>query len=155
MRDPMSWSIPVFRVFGIQVKVHIFFSVITIGLFLRELTLLQYDNVWWLDMFLLTVVVLFGPVLLHEFGHCFGARYVGGDAREVLIWPLGGLAFTEIPHRWRALFVTVAAGPAVNVLICAVCVGVIAASGFVPNLSPTTVPISAEMTHYSDGRVYT
>ena len=37
-RDPMSWSIPVFRLFGIQVKVHIFFIVIAIGLFLSTLT---------------------------------------------------------------------------------------------------------------------
>src|SRR5215470_13052933 len=136
MRDPMSWSIPAFRVFGIQVRVHIFFFVITIGLFLRALTLLQYDNVWWLDIFLLTVVVVFGSVLLHEFGHCFGARYVGGDAREILIWPLGGLAFTEIPHRWRPLFTTVAAGPAVNVLICLVCTIVITASGYITTINP-------------------
>lgn len=155
MRDPMSWAIPFFRAFGIQVKVHIFFFVITIGLFLRELTLLQYDNVWWLDKFLLTVVVLFGSVLLHEFGHCFGARYVGGDAREILIWPLGGLAFTEIPHRWKPLFITVAAGPAVNVLICFVCAGAIFAGGFWPSLNPTNVPLSAEATNYRDGRVYT
>lgn len=155
MRDPMSWSIPVFRLFGIQVKVHIFFIVFAIGLFLRQLTLLQYQNVWWLDMFLLSFVVLFASVLLHEFGHCFGARYVGGDAREILIWPLGGLAYTEVPHRPGALFVTVAAGPAVNVLICLVCVTAIVASGFVPSLNPLADPHRAELTNYRDGRVYT
>ena len=36
MRDPMSWSIPVFRAFGIQVKVHLLFFIITLGLFLRQ-----------------------------------------------------------------------------------------------------------------------
>ncbi len=155
MRDPMSWSIPVFRAFGIQVRVHIFFFVITIGLFLRQLSLTQYDNVWWLDKLLLTVVVLFVSVLLHEFGHCFGARYVGGDAREILIWPLGGLAYTEIPHRWRALFITVAAGPAVNVLICLVCAVAMIAAGFVPSLNPTADPHATQMSNYRDGRTYT
>ncbi|QJW92764.1 site-2 protease family protein [Frigoriglobus tundricola] len=155
MRDPMSWSIPVFRAFGIQVKVHIFFFVITIGLFLRQLTLLQYQNVWWLDIFLLTVVVLFVSVLLHEFGHCFGARHVGGEASEILIWPLGGLAFTDIPHRWRALFVTVAAGPAVNLLICLVCAIGISAAGFVPSLNPLADPYKTEVTRFKDGRVFT
>ncbi|MBM3983354.1 MAG: hypothetical protein FJ304_24395 [Planctomycetes bacterium] len=155
MRDPMSWSIPVFRAFGILVRVHVFFFVITIGLFLRQLSLPQYDGVWWLDMFLLTVVVLFGSVLLHEFGHCFGARYVGGDAREILIWPLGGLAYTEIPHRWRALFTTVAAGPAVNVLICAVCAAGLMSKGFYPSLNPLADPHRAEMTNFRDGRTYT
>lgn len=154
MRDPMSWSIPVFRAFGIQVRVHIFFFIITLGLFFRQLMLTQYDNVWWVDKFLLTVVVLFVSVLLHEFGHCFGARYVDGDAREILIWPLGGLAYTEIPHRWRALFITVAAGPAVNVLICLVCATSLFAAGFYPSLNPFADPHRTEMNN-RDGRTYT
>jgi Zn-dependent protease len=148
MRDPMSWSIPAFRAFGIQVRIHIFFFIITIGLFLRQITLPQYQDVWWLDIFLLTVVVLFGSVLLHEFGHCFGARYVGGEARDILIWPLGGLAFTDIPHRWRPLFTTVAAGPAVNVVIFLACAAVITASGYAPNLNPFADPYRNELTNY-------
>jgi len=155
MRDPMSWSIPVFRAFGIQVRVHIFFFVITLGLFLRQITLPQYQDVWWLDIFLLTVVVLFGCVLLHEFGHCFGARHVGGEAREILIWPLGGLAMTDIPHRWKALFLTVAAGPAVNVLICVACIAVISASKFIPNFNPFADPYYTQMRKFGDDRIYT
>ena len=154
MRDPMSWSIPVFRAFGIQVRVHIFFLVIALGLFLRQLTLAQYDNVWWLDKLLLSVVVLFVSVLLHEFGHCFGARYVGGDAREILMWPLGGLAYTEIPHRWRALFITVAAGPAVNLVICVACAAAMLSAGFAPSLTFAD-PFRSEMTNFRDGRTYT
>jgi Zn-dependent protease len=152
MRDPMSWSIPAFRAFGVQVRIHIFFFIIAIGLFLRQITLPQYDNVWWLDIFLLTVVVLFVSVLLHEFGHCFGARYVGGEARDILIWPLGGLAFTDVPHRWRALFTTVAAGPAVNLLICLFCAAVIAVSGYLPNLNPFADPYRNEITSYRHHR---
>jgi Zn-dependent protease len=146
MRDPMSWAIPVFRLFGIQVRVHVFFFVVTLGLFLRQITLPQYAHVWWLDVFLLTVVVLFGSVLLHEFGHCWGARRVGGDAREVLIWPLGGLAFTEIPHNPRALFVTVAAGPAVNVIICIGCGAAILGGGFYPSVNPALDPYGFNLT---------
>jgi Zn-dependent protease len=155
MRDPMSWSIPVFRLFGIQVKVHIFFIVIAIGLFLRQMTLAQYDNVWWLDKFLLTFLVLFGSVLLHEFGHCFGARYVGGEAREVLIWPLGGLAYVSVPHRWKADFITTAAGPAVNVVICIICTVWLSAYGFLPSLNPAADPHRTEVTNFRDGRTYT
>src|SRR3954471_22856502 len=65
-------------------------------------------------------VVLFGIVLLHEFGHCFASRMVGGDPREILIYPLGGLAFADAPRRPWATFVTVAGGPLVNVAICLV-----------------------------------
>jgi Zn-dependent protease len=153
-RDPMSWSVPVFRAFGIPVKVHIFFIIIVIGLFFRQLTLTQYQNVWWLDILLMTVVVLFGSVLLHEFGHCFGARYVGGEAREILIWPLGGLAYVETPHRPMALFITVAAGPAVNVLICIVCTIALVTQGFTPSLNPVADPHYTEMKNFHDQRTY-
>jgi Zn-dependent protease len=62
--------------------------------------------------------MLFGIVLVHEFGHCFGARSVGGRADHILMWPLGGLAFASAPMRAWPQFVTVAAGPAVNVAFC-------------------------------------
>ena len=154
MRDPMSWAIPVFRAFGIQVKVHLFFFVVTIGLFLRQVA--AKDNpIWWVDVFLFTIPLLFGIILLHEFGHCFAARKVDGDAREILIWPLGGLAFVETPHHWRAHFVVSAGGPAVNVLICLVAAAPLFAAGFVPNLNPLANPFVSEMHNYRNGRDYT
>lgn len=155
MRDPMSWAVPLFRAFGIPVKLHIFFIIITLGLFLRTVTE-KGNPIWWGDVFLFTIVLLFGTVLLHEFGHCFGARYVGGEAKEILIWPLGGLAMNEIPHTPRALFITTAAGPGVNVLICTVCAVALAAGGnFFPNLNPLSDPYLSEMHNFRDGRNYT
>jgi Zn-dependent protease len=154
MRDVMSWSIPVFRVFGIQVKVHIFYFLVTIGLFLR-VVLDKNNSIWWGDVFLFTIVLLFAIILLHEFGHCFGARYVGGEAKEVLIWPLGGLAFNEIPHGPRPLFITVAAGPAVNLAIC-ILVGIMLATGnFFPNMNPFSNPYISPIHNFQDGRDYT
>lgn len=38
-------------------------------------------------------LVLFLTVLLHELGHCLGAKLVGGKVQRILLWPLGGLAF--------------------------------------------------------------
>ncbi|HEV3119905.1 MAG TPA: site-2 protease family protein, partial [Gemmataceae bacterium] len=64
------------------------------------------------------IALLFLSVLLHELGHCFGARFVDGDAHEILMWPLGGLAYVEVPHTARANFIMVAAGPLVNLLLC-------------------------------------
>ena len=63
------------------------------------------------------MLILFVSVLLHEFGHCFAARATGGDAHEVLLWPLGGLASVELPDRPRSHLLTAAAGPAVNVVL--------------------------------------
>jgi hypothetical protein len=43
---------------------------------------------------------------------------VGGEADEILMHPLGGLALTRPPQRPLPMFLTVAGGPAVNVVIC-------------------------------------
>ena len=65
-----------------------------------------------------SMAMLFFIVLLHEFGHCFASRWVGGDPEEIMLTPLGGLAYANAPHRPGATAITVAGGPAVNVLIC-------------------------------------
>jgi Zn-dependent protease len=154
MRDPMSWSVPVFRAFGIQVKVHLLFFIFTIGMFLRQVG--AKDNpVWWVDVLFFTIILLFAIVLLHEFGHCFGARHVGGDAKEVLLWPLGGLAYVDVPHNPKANFITTAAGPGVNVVICVACALGLVAGGFLPNANPLANPYVSEVKNYRDRRVHT
>src|SRR4051812_39957362 len=110
MRDPFNWSIPLFRAFGIQVKLHILYIVVTLGLLGRAYYL---DPQHIGEFALIWVVMLFVIVLLHEFGHCFAARYVDGDADEILMWPLGGLAYCNVPHAPRANMICVIGGPAV------------------------------------------
>src|SRR5262249_33705138 len=91
----------------------------------------------WVDILILEIC-LFISVLLHEFGHCFGARAVNGDAREILMWPLGGLARCEVPHTPRANFITTLAGPAVNlVLALAALLALYFAGSYQPNWDPT------------------
>src|ERR671938_109394 len=105
MRDPLTWSFPVGRLFGINIRVHLFFPIVAVGLILREAFLKDALPSLWAVAALL-MGLLFVSVLLHEFGHCFGARAVDGDANEVLLWPLGGLAYTEVPQTPRATLIT-------------------------------------------------
>jgi Zn-dependent protease len=109
-------SVPLFTAFGIRVRMHASMVVlIAISLLIGALsrgTYLANTVTFW--------CLLFGIVLLHEFGHCFAARWVGGEANDILLWPLGGLAFAEAPRRPWPQFVTVAGGPAVNLIICGV-----------------------------------
>jgi Zn-dependent protease len=132
MRDPMSWSIPLFRAFGIQVKLHILYIVITLGMLLRVYAV---DKSHLAEFALIWVVILFVIVLLHEFGHCFAARRMDGDAEEILMWPLGGLAYCSVPHTPRANLITAVGGPAVNVLICLVAAGALFAASYLPPIN--------------------
>jgi len=121
LSDPMRWSLPLGRLFGINIRVHILFPVVAVAMILRAA--LQKDGKdWgppgvWQDV-LMIVLLLFVSVLLHEFGHCFAGRWMDGDAQDILIWPLGGLAYVEVPHTPRANFVTAAGGPLVNIALC-------------------------------------
>lgn len=152
MRDPMTWSIPLFRAFGIQVRLHVLYIVITLGMLLRTLAmpggrnhLAEYALIW--------VVILFAIVLLHEFGHCFAARRVEGDAEEILMWPLGGLAYCTVPHNARANLVTVLGGPFVNVLICVITGSALMAASYVPpfNVFSTRQVYQPELHNWKTG----
>lgn len=90
------------------------------------------------------VLVLFGSVLAHELGHCWGARRVGGEAREIVLWPLGGLAHLQTPHTPSAQLVSTAAGPLVNVAIALLALPPFLALGggwSLDTLSPTGGPV--------------
>jgi len=66
---------------------------------------------------------LFALVLLHEFGHSLACRQVGGTAREIILWPLGGVAYVSPPPRPGAYLWSIAAGPLVNVALLPVFFG--------------------------------
>jgi stage IV sporulation protein FB len=116
----LSGSVPFITAFGIRVRIHVSL------LFLVALTLLlNWTQGYNLPNKVVSLSALFVVILLHEFGHCFAARSVGGDARDILMWPLGGLAYAETPHRPWPTFVMVAGGPLVNVIICIACAAVV------------------------------
>ena len=119
--NPLMWlltgSLPLFTAFGIRVRAHaslvVYVALILIAGFGYPGFTLQ-DRVT-------AASIVFLIVLLHEFGHCFAARWVGGEAHDILMHPLGGLAFPDPPRKWKAVFITVVGGPAVNVIICVLC----------------------------------
>jgi len=60
---------------------------------------------------------LFAIVLLHEFGHSLACQQVGGKADQIILWPLGGVAYVAPPPRPGATLWSIAAGPLVNVVL--------------------------------------
>src|SRR6266498_3261956 len=119
--NPFWWiltgSVPLFTVFGIRVRMHASLLLLIVLVLLFGIGGFGSS----ISLRVQSVSMLFMVILLHEFGHCFAARSVGGDADEILMTPLGGLAMAMAPRRPWATFVTVAGGPAVNVIICLVC----------------------------------
>jgi stage IV sporulation protein FB len=112
--NPMTWSVTVGRVLGIVVRVHVIFLVAIVVLLLKPAF---GDTGLGLGPSALLIGCLFGVVFVHEIGHCLACRATGGHADEILMWPLGGLAFCRPENRWRPHLVTAAGGPAVNVLL--------------------------------------
>src|SRR4030088_3312990 len=69
-------------------------------------------------------LALFLIVTLHEFGHSLACRQVGGQANQIVLWPLGGVAFVNPPQRPGAVLWSIAAGPLVNVALVPILLGV-------------------------------
>ncbi len=108
----MGGTIRLFRFSGIQVYLH--FSWFLVAAY--ELTTrrgLYSSPAYALGEY----IALFAIVLLHEFGHALACRQTGGTANQIVLWPLGGIAFVNPPRRPGAMLWSIAAGPLVNVLL--------------------------------------
>ncbi len=119
--NPLMWlltgSVPLFTAFGIRVRAHASLLLVIVLVLLFGF---GYGRTP-IEMRVQSMTMLFAVVLLHEFGHCFAARWTGGSANEIVMTPLGGLAMAMAVRRPWPTFVTVAGGPAVNVIICLLC----------------------------------
>jgi Zn-dependent protease len=101
-------GIPIGRYFGIRVRLHITFLIFA---FARARA--AEDP----PIQLVYLTGLFICILLHEFGHALAARWCDGDADEIVLWPLGGLAFVRPAFNPTAHLITTVAGPFVTLVL--------------------------------------
>jgi Zn-dependent protease len=99
-------SIRLFRFSGINVFLH--WSWFLVAVYEIQSRAGRYSSVTWN---VLEYLGLFLIVLLHEFGHAFACRQVGGRADRIVLWPLGGVAYVDPPPRPGATLWSIAAGP--------------------------------------------
>lgn len=104
-------SFHLFRLFGIDVYVHYLWFLAVIWWVSQPH---GYSSIIWsigecLAMFLI--------VLIHEFGHAFACRSVGGQANQIILWLFGGVAYVAPPQRPGPQLWSIAAGPLVNVAL--------------------------------------
>lgn len=120
----MSWSIKLFKVKGIDIKIHLTFFLILIWAAFRW----SGSTGAGLQGALFGVVatlLLFAAVTLHELGHSFQALKFGVKVKDITLMPLGGLAqMEEIPENSKQELRIAIAGPLVNFAIAALLVAV-------------------------------
>jgi Zn-dependent protease/predicted transcriptional regulator len=112
----VNWSLRLGAFRGIDVHVHLTFLLLlgflTVNAYLATRSL-QAALVG--GAFFLTI---FACVLLHEFGHALTARRFGIATRDIVLYPIGGVARLErMPEDPRQELWVALAGPAVNVVI--------------------------------------
>lgn len=119
----INGSFKLFRLFGIDVFLHWSWFLVAVFLIPRfgddAFTGPGNTAMLWSAGLYLT---LFAIVLTHEFGHALACKQVGGQARHIVLWPLGGVAYVQPPHRPGAHLWSIVAGPLVNVMLVPVTV---------------------------------
>lgn len=143
----MRWGLVVGTLFGIRVKIH-WTCFIALAYYFRAI---MPSGVRPFDLWIIAIYA--GTILLHELGHCFAARSNGGRAEEIVLWPLGGLAFTTGGKNTARDWVWVSmAGPLMHLPISMVCVTILRLGGYQVSLEDfnplgdwATLPVSMVM----------
>ena len=112
MRNLRQGSIRLFRVAGIDLYLH--WSWFLVAAYEISNRAGSYSSIAWN---VLEYLALFLIVTLHEFGHALACRQVGGTSNQIVLWPLGGVAYVNAPPRPGATLWSIAAGPLVNVAL--------------------------------------
>src|SRR5262249_17015606 len=130
----MSWSLPILRVAGIQLRTHITFLLLiawlAFGYYAQGGSAVAASRV-------ILVLLLFLCVVLHEFGHAFAAKAFGINTPDITLLPIGGVARLErMPEEPVQELIIAVAGPLVNVVIA---LGLFVAGGSQALLNPSSV----------------
>lgn len=121
----MNNSLQLFKIRGIDIKMHFTFPLILIWAGL-SFGLFQQGGLEGAVYGILETSLVFIIVVLHELGHSVAAQYYNVPVKQIVLLPIGGVAqLEEIPEEPRKELVIAIAGPLVN-FVLAVILAVIA-----------------------------
>jgi Zn-dependent protease/CBS domain-containing protein len=124
------WSFQVATLLGIPIRVHVTFLVLLVW-FATMAAATSRD----VRSELAFVLGVFGCVVLHELGHAAMAKRFGVRTREIVLYPIGGVARLERMPGGVAELLIALAGPAVNVVLVALGAAVLVLRGIPPSLT--------------------
>ena len=116
----MDRGIPLFKVNGIQIRMHYTFPLILVFAAVQFATITGRGLTGALFGVIVTSI-LFAIVVLHELGHSFAAQHYGIQVKQIVLLPIGGLAqLARMPEKPSQELVISAAGPLVNFALAGV-----------------------------------
>ena len=130
-----SWSIPVGRLFGVEIRIHLTFFILPMFIFWTEYAVHQAANG---PRDLALVGIILACVAAHESGHMLAARRVGLIPKAVILLPLTGVALydesrAEKSHSaglvWKRDIRLALIGPLVSLTLAGLAAAVVTASG--------------------------
>jgi Zn-dependent protease/CBS domain-containing protein len=131
-----SWSIPIGRLFGVDVRIHFTFLVLPMFIFWTEYAAHQGTANGPRDLALSGIIL--ACVAAHECGHIFAARRVGLIPKAVILLPLTGVALYDESRVekaqpaalvWRRDIRLALIGPLVSLVLACLAAAVVTASG--------------------------
>jgi Zn-dependent protease len=122
----MNWTFPLFRLFGIPVRMHWFMAIFIAG---KVLQASVEEGAWGFRWMSVTMAILVVSILFHELAHCWMAIRLGAGAEQILIWPLGGLAFVGHTDSPQNEIKVSGIGPLSTFLLGGICLGILLLSG--------------------------
>jgi Zn-dependent protease len=114
----MRWSIPIGRVFGITLRLHVTFLLLLAWVAYEAFGVGGVSAARWE---LARVCLVFACIALHELGHSVVAQQLDVEVKSITLLPIGGVAaLRRIPENpWHEIAITLA-GPMVNAAIAVV-----------------------------------
>jgi Zn-dependent protease/CBS domain-containing protein len=131
-----SWSIPVGRLFGVEIRIHLTFFILPTFIYWTDYALRQGNATGPRDLAIVGIIL--ACVGAHECGHMLAARRFGLIPKAVILLPLTGVALydesrTEKPQPgalpWMREIRLALIGPLVSLALAGLAVAVVTASG--------------------------
>jgi stage IV sporulation protein FB len=140
--ESSAWAIQIATVLGIPIRIHLTFVLLLFWFGFAASS--RGENPLRAMIFLL---LLFACVALHELGHATMALRFGVRTREIVMYPIGGIArLASIPQGLPELMIALA-GPAVNLVLAVLLSGTLIALGLPLAFRPDTMLTSDSILH--------